>query len=128
MSARELKTLAGDVEKGAVTDAKRIDDAAGRAYHALARERFLAASEAWAKKDSKATGRALKDAADHMEHGASVAGQASAAAMKDAATGTREVAGKLIQGSGWTSEEVGRGLDTFGKELANLGKRVGSRF
>jgi hypothetical protein len=126
-SAREVRSLGEDVEKGAVTDTKRIDDAAGRAYHALARERFVTATDAWARKDSKATGKALKDAAEHLEDGAAIAGKDAAAATKDVAKGTRDVAGKLIQGSGWTSAEVGKGMDSFGKELASLGRRVGSK-
>lgn len=127
-SAREMKVLAGDVGKGTVADAKRIDDASGRAYHALARERFVTATGAWAKKETKATGRALKEAADHLEDGAAVAGKEAGDSAKEVARGTRDVSAKLIQGSGWTAEEIGRGMNSFGKELANLGKRVGSKF
>jgi len=126
-SAREMKALAEDVEKGTVADAKRIDDASGRAYHALARERFVTATEAWAKKDTKATGKALKEAADHLEDGAAVAGKDAGDSAKEVVRGTRDVSGKLIQESGWTSEEVGRGMDSFGKALVNLGKRVRSK-
>jgi hypothetical protein len=126
-SAKEMSTLAEDVEKGTVTDMKRIDEASARGYHALANEQFVTATEAWTQKDTKATGHALKGAADDLEDGATAVGKDAGDASKDVAKGTREVAGKLVQGSGWTSEEVGRGMDAFGKELASLGRRAGSK-
>lgn len=126
-SAKEMRTLAEDVEKGTVTDLKRIDEASARAYHALANEKFVTATEAWTRKDTKATGRAFKGAADDLEDGATAAGRDAGDASKDVAKGARELAGKLVQGGGWTSEEVGRGMDAFGKEVANLGRRAGSK-
>ncbi|MGD1092049.1 MAG: hypothetical protein ABSB35_08660 [Bryobacteraceae bacterium] len=126
-SAKEMRTLAEGVEKGTVTDVKRIDEASARGYHALANEKFVTATEAWTKTDTKATGRALKGAADDLEDGATAAGKDAGDASKDVAKRTREIAGKLVQGGGWTSEEVGRGIDAFGRELANLGRRTGSK-
>ena len=126
-SAKELRALADDVEKGTVSDAKRIDEASARGYHALAKAKFVTASEAWTKKDAKATGRALKDGADDLEDGAAAAGKDATDASRDVAKGTRDVAAKLARGGGWTSQEVGRGIDDFGKGLENLGKRVGSK-
>ena len=126
-SAKEMRTLADDVEKGTVTDVKRIDEASARGYHALANEKFVTATEAWTKKDTKETGRALKGAADDLEDGATAAGRGTDDASKDVAKDTREIAGKLVQGTGWTSEEVGRGIDAFSKELANFGRRAGSK-
>ena len=126
-SAKETRTLAEDVENGTVTDVKRIDEASARGYHALAHEKFMTATEAWTKKDTKTTGRALKDAADALEDGATAAGRDAGDASKDVAKGTREVAGKLVQGGAWTSDEVGRGMDAFGKELSNLGRRAGAK-
>lgn len=126
-SSRELRTLAEDVEKGSVTETKRIDDAAARAFHALAQERFVTATEAWSKKDAKATGKALKDAADYLEDGASIVDRDAKSATRDAARTGRGIAGKLARGIGWTSEEVGKGMDTFGKELDEFGKRAGAK-
>lgn len=126
-SGRELKTLAEDVERGSVKEAKRIDDAAGRALHALAHERFVAATDAWAKKDAKATGKALKESADFLEAGAKVVDRDAKASTKEAAKVSRGIAGKLVRGMGWTTEEVGKGMDSFGKELKDFGERAKSR-
>lgn len=126
-SGHELKTLAGDVEKGSVTETRRLDAAAGRAFHALAHERFVTATEAWAKKDVKTTGTALKAAADYLEDGAAVVDRDAKSATKEAASASRGIATKLVQGVGWTSEEVGRGMDSFGKELAEFGRRAGAK-
>jgi len=126
-SAKEVKMRAGEVERGSVTDAKRIDEASARAYRALARERFVEATEAWTNKDVKTTGRALKEADDCLEAEAFMAGRDASASAINAANATRILAGKLVQGSGWTSDEVGQGFDAFGKQLANLGNRVSSK-
>lgn len=126
-SAKEMRTVSEDVEKGTVTDVKRIDQVSARGYHALAKASYVKATEGWTKKDAKVTGRALKNAADDLEDGAMAAGKDAGGGSRDVAHGTREVAGKLVQGSGWTSEEVGRSMADFGKELANFGKRVGSK-
>ncbi|MCZ2152055.1 MAG: hypothetical protein LC126_30295 [Bryobacterales bacterium] len=125
-SAREMQSLAGDVEKGAVTDTRKIDQASARAYHALANERYVAASAAWSRHDAKSAGRALRAAADHLEDGSEALGKGTGDSARDVANGTREIARKLIQGSGWTTEEVGHGMDAFGRELADFGKRARS--
>lgn len=126
-SGRELTTLAEDVEKGSVIETRRLDEAAGRAFHALAHERFVTASEAWAKKDARTTGRALREAADYLEDGASAVDRDTKSVTKDVVRSSRDIAGKLVRGAGWTSEEVGKGMDSFGKELSEFGKRAGSK-
>ncbi|MCC6395073.1 MAG: hypothetical protein IT167_31065 [Bryobacterales bacterium] len=59
-----------------------------------------------------------------LEDGSEALGKGTDDSARDAANGTRDIAGKLIQGSGWTTEEVGHGMDAFGRELADFGKRA----
>lgn len=123
-SAKELDKLADDVEKGAVTSEQKLHDAFARAHLALAKQKNLQASEAWTKKETKATGEALKSSANHMENAMSEAGQKANEAGKTAVKDTRVVSGKLIEGYGWVHEEVGKVITDGGEAIAKLGKSL----
>ena len=81
-SAQELETLAKEVEKGAVKDVKRLDDAFARADHALAKSHYVKASESWTKKFADKTGYELKAAAESLEKAASWAGGEASSARR----------------------------------------------
>ena len=123
-SIHELEKLANEVEKGAITSEKKLKDAFGRANQALANHHYLKASEYWAKKEEKKTGHALKSAAFHFEHAVVWSGHkfetGEAIVIKDIHT----VAGKLIEGKKWTSEEVSKGIKNIGNEISKLGKKT----
>lgn len=68
-SGRDLEILSGDVKKGSVTSVKKIEDAFGRAYHALARDAHVKSTESWAKKESAKAGESLEKAANYLERG-----------------------------------------------------------
>jgi hypothetical protein len=123
-SANELEQLAKDVEKGDVTSEKKMKNAFARAEHALAEYHYLKASEQWAKKETKETGRALKNAAQHLEQAAKWAGHEQETGIVDVINSTRSIAGKLIEGTGWVSEEVGEGLKNLGAEISEAGKKI----
>lgn len=114
-SVNELGKLAKDVEKGTVTSEKTMKDVFARAEHALANHRYLKVSEQWAKKESKETGHALKNAALHMEQAAKWVGRELETGTVDVINGTRLVAGKLIEGAGWVPEKVGKGITAIGR-------------
>ena len=46
------------------------------------------------------------------------------AGVTSAVHGTRFVAGKLIQGVGWTVDEVGKGFEMLGKGIDDVGKWI----
>jgi hypothetical protein len=123
-SVNELEKLAKDVEKGTVTSDKKLKDAFARAEHALAKHHYLNASEQWAKKDTKETGYALKSAAQHEEQAAKWAGHEMEKGTVEVLDGTRTIAGKLIEGTGWVPEEVGKGITAIGSEISKLGKKI----
>ena len=123
-SADELGKLAEDVEKGAVASEKQLKDAFARADHALAKHHYLKASEYWAKKDEKKTGHALKAAAQALEHAAAWSGHKLETAAIDVIKGVRVGSGKLIEGMGWSADEVGKGINELGNEISKLGKAI----
>ena len=123
-SIHELGQLAKDVEKGAVTSEKKIKDTFARAEHALAKHNQLKASESWAKKETKETGHALKNATRHLKQAAKWSGHELEKGTIDVINGARLVAGKLIEGAGWGTEEVGKGITGIGNEISKLGKKI----
>jgi len=123
-SADELEKLAKDVEKGAVTSEKKLKDTFARAEHALAKHHYLKASEQWAKKETKETGNALKKAAQHMEQTAKWAGHKLEAGTVKIIDEVRFMSGKLIQGTGWVADEVGKGIQNMGAEITKLGEKI----
>ena len=123
-SAKELDTLADDVEKGAVTSVKTLDEAFASAHRALAKHHYLKASEAWEKKETKTAGNALKAAARHLERAMTWAGYEEEDFVVKIVNDAGLAAGKLLEGIGGTSEEVGKVIEDMGKAIDKLGKAV----
>jgi hypothetical protein len=123
-SVHELENLAKDVEQGAVTSAKTLDEAFARAHHALARHHYLKATEYKAKGAGSKVGHALKAAATHLEHGLAWAGHKLEAATVAVIKDSRLIAGKLVEGTGWIGKEVGVLIEEIGEEIQKLGRLV----
>jgi hypothetical protein len=123
-SIQELEKLANDVEKGTVKSEKKLKDAFARADHALAQHHYLKASESWVKKETKNTGNALKNAAQHLEQAAKWSGRKLEAGSSEVVKGAREVADKLIKGTKWVAEEVSKGIKDIGNEISKIGEKI----
>jgi hypothetical protein len=123
-SMQELEKLANDVEKGTVKSEKKLKDAFARADHALAQHHYLKASESWVKKETKNTGNALKNAAQHLEQAAKWSGRKLEAGSSEVVKGAREVADKLIKGTKWVAEEVSKGIKDIGNEISKIGEKI----
>jgi len=126
-SVHELENLAKDVEQGAVTSAKTLDEAFAKAHHALARHHYLKAMEYKAKGAGSKVGHALKAAATHLEHGLAWAGHKLEAATVAVIKDSRLFAGKLVEGTGWIGKEVGVLIEKIGGEIQKLGRLVEPR-
>jgi len=123
-SIAELEKLANDVEKGTVTSAKTLDRAFARAHHKLAQHHYLKALDYKAKKDTKKLGHSLKAAAVHLENGFAWAGHELEAGTVKVVRTALDLGGKLIEGTGWITEEVGKAVDYIGEEIMKLGKML----
>ena len=121
-SIAELERLANDVEKGTVTSAKTLDRTFAKSHHALAKHHYLKALEYRTKKDTKRLGHSLRAAAVHLEHGFAWAGHELEAVSVRAIKDVGLLAGKLVEGTGWVAEEVGKAIDKIGQEIVKLGK------
>ena len=123
-SVKELEKLAAKVEKGTATSARELDNAFARAHQALGEHHYLRASKSWTKKAVSKAGHDLRAAANHLENSSAWAGHkletGTGAVIKDA----RILAGKMIAGTGWVDEEVGKGIKSVGQEIEKLGKKI----
>jgi hypothetical protein len=126
-SAQELEKLARDVEKGLVTSEKQLKETFAKSYDALANYEYRQASETWARKKAKETGRALTKTAQYVEHGAKWSGRKLEKGTADTIDYARMVGGKLVKGAGWTVEEVEKGIKGISSALSRAGEKTESR-
>jgi hypothetical protein len=120
-SERDLEKLAQNIEQGTVESARELDAVFARAHQALAKSYIARASEAWGKKDEARTGQLLKTALTHLKNAFAWSGRTMDASTAAAVRESRQIADKLIAGTGVAAEEVGKALETTGKEIDNLG-------
>jgi hypothetical protein len=123
-SAQELDKLADSVEKGAVKSDKEMKGAFSRAEHAVASNYYVKATDSWAKKATKETGEALNSAAEHMEQAANWSGHKLKSGASKAIKEGRDISGKLVEGTGYVPEEVGKGLKNMGDAISGFGKKI----
>ncbi len=123
-SGEELDKLADSVEKGAVKSDKKLKDAFSRAERAMANNEYVKATDSWARKETKETGHALNSAAEHMEQAAEWSGRKLKAGAAKAIKEGHEVSGKLVEGTSYVPEEVGKALKNMGDAISGFGKKI----
>jgi hypothetical protein len=123
-SIHEMETLASDVERGTVTSVGTLEQAFARAHHALAQHHYARAMEDQAKEARVRMGHALKSAATHLEQGLSWTGKKLEAGTKETCKLAGLVSGKLIQGTGYATEEVGKAMGKVGDEIGQFGRHL----
>ena len=123
-SYQELNKLADDVEKGTISSVKDLEAVFARTHYALAKHYYLKAVEAQGKKKAEETGHFLKSAAIHLEYGFAWAGHKLEADAVASIKEIRVLSGKLIEGTGWISDEIARAITWIGKEIEKLGSKI----
>lgn len=120
----QLAKLADDIEKGAVTSADKLSTAFASAEQALAFHHELKAKEYWAAEEQKKAGQDLKAASKHLENAMKYANEkvetGTEAAIKDA----RDIGQKLVEGTGWAADKVGKAMQDLGKKIEETGKKM----
>ena len=123
-SAKELHTLATKIETGSVKDVHEMNAAVARAHQALAQHHYLKASESWAKKETQKAGHEMKAAMTHVENALAWSGHKIEAGWDATVNGIREVSAKMIKGPGWVAKEVGKALESTGREVDKLAAKI----
>lgn len=123
-SAHELEGLAHRVETGTVKSVGELDAAFARALHSLSHHHCVLAERSWMARQNERAGKQLRAAADNLEKAAARTGHALQTATAAVARETRLVAGKLVEGTGFVVDEVGKGFAKFGKQVEDVGKGI----
>jgi hypothetical protein len=126
-SARDLDRIAAQVRNGRLKTPRELDAALRRSDRGLARHHLERATRAWARRESATAGRELRTAAQYTERLARDAGTGVERITVDVVHGTRKVGAKLIDGAGWTADEVGKAFAKLGQEIDRLGADVAPR-
>ncbi len=119
-----LERVARDVKDRKIKSERELSSELSRAAYQTAAHHRILALEEWSKKEYNQAGHDLKAAAVASEHALQWSGKEIEIASKEAVSGARFVAGKLIQGAGWTTAEVGSAFEKLGKATEKLGNKV----
>jgi hypothetical protein len=123
-SAHELESLAHAVEAGTVKSVSELDAAFARASHALSHHHCVMAERSWAAEQTARAGKQLRAAADNLERAAQRTGKALQTATGAAVKDARIISGKLVEGTGFVFDEIGKGIARFGKQVESTGKTI----
>jgi len=123
-SARELDKLADDLESGAVTSVKELDDAFSRANYALARHYHLKALESHGKQAYKKLASELKAAAKHLKHALLWSRNKIESVFNDLMKDIQSMAEKLMKEEKQTQDEVGKMIESIGNEIERSRERI----
>jgi hypothetical protein len=126
-SARDLDRIAVQVQSGKLNTPRELDAALRRTDRGLARHHLERAMRAWERRQSNAAGRELRTAAQYTERLARDAGTGVERGTTGVVRGTRKVSSKLIDGAGWTVDEVGKAFGALGREIDRLGADIAPR-
>lgn len=121
-SAHEFEGLAHRIEEGTVKSVGELDAAFARALHS--HHHCVLAERSWMARQNERAGKQLRAAADNLEKAAARTGHALQTATAAVAKETRLVAGKLVEGTGFVVDEVGKGFAKFGKQVEDVGKGI----
>jgi hypothetical protein len=126
-AARDLDRIAVQVRNGKLKTPRELDAALRRSDRGLARHHLERAARAWERRESAAAGRELRTAAQYTERLAKDAGRGVERATTDVLRGTRKVTAKLVDGAGWTADEVGKAFTALGREIDRLAAEITPR-
>jgi hypothetical protein len=123
-AAHDLEKFAVHVEERSVASIQEFDKRVARAFHALAAHHVDGGRVAWQAREQRQTGRRLRAAADNLETGLRLSGQRVGDAAEETIRDARLISAKLIEGSGYAVDDVGRVFERLGHEVENLGAQV----
>lgn len=123
-AARDLDDIAARIQSRKLKTPRELDVALRRSDRRLARHHLERATRAWERRETAKAGHELRMAAQYTERLAHDAGRGVERATRDVVRGTRKLSSKLIDGVGWTSDEVGKGFAKLGHEIDRLGADV----
>lgn len=116
--------MAHRIEQGTVKSVAEVDAAAARAYHSLAEYQNAKARQAWADEQRHRAGQFWRSAATSLERATARTEAGFRKTTQEVVRESRVLSGKLVEGTGFVADEVGQGLESFGKQVELAGKRL----
>ena len=123
-TAQELEQLGQRVEAGSVKTIDEIDRPFARAFHAVAQHQYQSGQQLWREREHQLAGHRLRTAADNLERAATATGQRLSSAASATIRESRLLSGKLIEGAGYGTDEVGKAFESLGKQVEVVGQNV----
>lgn len=120
-AAANLDDLANRVAKNQVKSQAELNMALAQIAYQKANHHRLEAAEEWSAQHVKRAGHDLQGAADAIDRASKWSGRKIQVGAVKSVDGVRIVAGKLVQGTGWTTAEVGKAIDDVGAAVDRLG-------
>lgn len=131
-TAKDLDKLAEKVQKGELESVDELNEKFGDAYRNLADYHYQVARESYERNRETSvkagrdveTGSALQRATQDVEDWAEVTGRTIKSGGRTALDATKDLAGRMISGTGWAAEKTGEGLNNFGEFIRDFGRDV----
>jgi hypothetical protein len=123
-AAHDLDKLAVRVEERGIQSVREFDNRLARAFHTIAQHHVDSGRVAWQAREYRLAGRRLRAAADNLETALRFSGQRVSDATQETIRGSRMISAKLIEGSGYAVDDVGRAFEGLGREVENLGAQM----
>lgn len=131
-TAKDLDKLADKVQQGKVTSVDDLNDKFGDAYRNLADYHYQVAEESYKRNRETGvkagrdveTGTALQRATQDVEDWSEVTGRTIKSGGRTALDATKDLAGRMISGTGWAAEKTGEGLNNFGEFIRSWGRDI----
>lgn len=123
-SGKELDALALRVEQGAVKSVNDFDAATARAYHSLAQYQNAKARQAWADKQMHRAGQFWQSATTSLERATARTEASFRVTTQEVVRESRALSNRMVKGEEFVADEIGHGLEAFGKQVELVGKRM----
>ncbi|MDX5997830.1 hypothetical protein HRJ35_03530 [Shewanella oneidensis MR-1] len=123
-SAQELDTLSSELHSNKATTLLSIDQVFARAVYALAADHQAKVRIAMQARNYKTAGHYLHSAVTEVEQAAKWSGHELEYSAAVTAKDTRVLAGKMVEGTGYVVDEVGKGVEWAGTEIEKLGRVI----
>lgn len=123
-SAKELDKLSVKVAAGEVKSVKEVDNTLAKVSYNLAKHFKKAAMDAYAKKENKKAGKALKASLLYFENAGIYMEHKFEAGTADLIKDAKKLADKLIAGGKSVGEDAAKLMDKTGKMVDDFGKKL----
>jgi hypothetical protein len=126
-SYRGLRKQADDIEGGKANSPAQLKQAFAQAHFALAEYYQKRLEKSWLAKDTERAGHDLHAATRNLEQVLAWGGQEAERTFSSVIKHAYAISKKLIEDTGWISEEVEKGIKDIGAQIAALRKKIGMK-